>query len=157
MTYRFMPLLANKRLEELRVADIMTKNPVTLDENALLSDAWSIMETKGVLHIPVVREGMLVALLTERHLRDAMPSVLLIDDPALRHKALEVTRVAQVWIPNPATACPGDDLVKAIRSMRHVKAGSLPVVDDRHRVVGIVTSGDLISLLETVLLSPHSE
>ena len=143
-------ILASKRPSELKVGEVMTPDPLTLGPGDRLSEAWAMMEQRRFMHIPIVKDGKLVGRLTERHVRDAMPSILLLTDPASRLKALEVTRVHQVWIPEPRTASPSDDLRSAIRTMRTVKAGSLPVVDG-DRLIGILTAGDLLSLLEALL------
>ena len=84
-------------------------------------------------------------------MRDAMPSVLTLRDPVARRKALSATRVKQVWIEDPVTIDPDASILEAIGVMRGLHAGSLPVVDKDDGLVGILTAGDLISLLERVL------
>jgi acetoin utilization protein AcuB len=128
----------------------MTPAPISIDQNAHLADAVDLMEARGVRHLPVVSGGRLVGLLSERHVRDALPSVLTLKDPEARRRFLSATRVDQVCIRDPRTVGPDDTVHEAIRVMRHLKAGSLPVVDGR-RLVGIVTSGDLLNLLDKLL------
>jgi acetoin utilization protein AcuB len=132
------------------VRDVMTTNPATIAPETRLSDAVELMHSHNIHHLPVVRDGLLVGMLSERHVRDATPSILMLSDPAARRRSLYLTHVDQVCIKDPVTVSPGDSLVVAIAAMRRVRAGSLPVLD-QGRLVGILTSGDLITLLERLL------
>ena len=132
------------------VRDVMSSNPVCVDEQEHLSDAYEVMENRHIMHFPVMRDGRLVGMLSERHLRDAMPSVLTIKDPAARQKSLALTRVGQVYQALEDSVQPTTRVAEVIFKMRNLRIGALPVVDGG-KVVGIVTSGDLISLLEKML------
>ncbi|MEK7705112.1 MAG: CBS domain-containing protein [Myxococcota bacterium] len=136
------------------VRDVMAKNPVTVDEQTHLSDVLDLMEQRHFKHLPVVQDGKLVGLITDRQLRDALPSVLTLSDPAARRRSLAVTRVGQVCVRDPRVVESSATVLHAIRIMREIRAGSLPVVDDG-KLVGILTSGDLITLLETMLKESH--
>lgn len=132
------------------VRDVMIKAPVTIAPDARLSDAVELMKSRNIHHLPVMRGDQLVGLLSERHVRDAMPSILMLSDREARQRALYLTHVEQVCIKDPTTVAPDDTLLIAIAAMRRVRGGSLPVID-HGRLVGIVTSGDLITLLEKML------
>ena len=133
-----------------RVAECMTRSPVVVEEDTHLSDLYDLMEKRRILHVPVVKNGELVGLITERHLRDALPSILTLRDPIARRRSLAVTRVQDVCIRNPVTIESDADILVAIARMRDFRGGSLPVVD-RNELVGILTAGDLIRLLERIL------
>ena len=130
-----------------QVHQVMTPDPVTVQRDVHLSDVMELMERRHIQHIPVMDGTRLVGLLSERNLRDALPSVLTLQDPVARRRALAATRADQVWVEHPVTVRPSATVLEAIRVMRRLKAGSVPVVD-HDRLVGILTSGDLISLLE---------
>jgi len=137
-------------MKSTTVGEIMTPDPVTLHSDAKLSEAWDLMETRHILHIPIVDDGVLVGLLSERQMRDAMPSIILMSDPEGRQKSLRLTRVSQVWHPGPRTVAPTTTVLDAIKTMRRDRLGSLPVLNEG-RLVGILTAGDLISFLERLL------
>lgn len=128
----------------------MSASPITIDAGARLSDAVALMKARNINHLPVMRDGKLVGLLSERHVRDAMPSILMLSDPEARERSLYLTHVNQVCVKDPFTVSPDDPLGVAIAGMRRVRAGSLPVVA-QGKLVGILTSGDLITLLEKLL------
>jgi len=137
-------------VRQLRARDVMTPRPVTVSPETPLSDVHSLMETRGIVHFPVVEGERLVALLSERDLRDAMPSVLTVEDKEARRRFLRVTRVSQVAQKTPPVGAPDLPLLDVISRMRGHRAGALPIVDGG-RCVGIISSGDLITLLERVL------
>ncbi len=147
---RFTTMLSSKRPSSLIVRQVMSQNPVTIEADAYVSQAWDLMTERHIWHLPVVDHGRLVGLLSERQIRDAMPSVVLLKDAASRRKALAVTRVHQVWLPNPSTIGPDESLVQLIGRMRELRAGCLPVVE-HDRLLGVVTAGDLLNLLEALL------
>ena len=135
---------------ELTAQDLMTPNPVTVSPEDRLSHAADLMEKHRVQHLPVIRDGHLVAILSERNLRDATPSVLTLSDPEARRRALGATRVEKIATPNPVTVLPTTSVLETIRQMRRGRLGSLPVVH-KGELLGIVTAGDLINLLERLL------
>jgi len=128
----------------------MTPDPLTVRPETPLSEILTVMEERSIQHFPVIQEGRLVGLVSEKHLRDAMPSVLTVDDPEARRRFLKVTLAEQVMVRRPPTIGPDALLLDAIRTMRMHRSGSLPVVQ-AGRLVGILSSGDLITLLETLL------
>lgn len=132
------------------VSDCMTSTPLTVTEDARAARVLELMEQHGIEHVPVVRNGVLVALVDERHLHDAMPSILTLKDAAARRKLLELTPVLDIAIRDPETIGPNAPLLEAIMRLRRLRAGSLPVVQ-KGKLVGIVTSGDLINVLERIL------
>lgn len=137
-------------IRSLRARDVMTPRPVTVMPSTPLSDVQALMETRGIVHFPVVEDERLVALLDERELRDAMPSVVTVDDPEARRRFLKVTRVSQVAGKNPPVAQPDTPLLDVITRMKGHRAGALPIVEGG-RCVGIISAGDLITLLERLL------
>jgi len=144
--------LSAQDLRRLTARDIMTAAPLTVEPGTKLSKAAQLMEERGIQHFPVVAGGRLVSLLGERHLRDAMPSVLTVEDPEARRQYLNVTRVEQVAPKNAPTVELDTPLAEIITLMRRHRLDGVAVAEDG-RLAGIVTSGDLITLLERVLRS----
>ncbi len=144
--------LSAEDLRRLTARDIMTADPLTVEPGTKLSKAAELMEERGIQHFPVVAEGRLVSLLGERHLRDAMPSVLTVEDPEARRQYLNVTRVEQVAPKNVPVVRLAAPLAEVIALMRKHRLDGVAVAEDG-RLAGIVTSGDLITLLERVLRS----
>ncbi len=136
----------------LCAGDVMTSDPLTVSPETPLSEVMEAMEQRGIQHFPVVEGSRLVGTISERFVRDAMPSILTVEDPKARKGFLKVTQVKQVAVKNPPTCSPDAPLTGAITVMRTFRVGALTVVEGS-KVVGIITSGDLITLLERALKS----
>lgn len=75
---RVAGLLSRKELVEglvrhdpaLKVADVMRKDALTLEESEKLEKAWEMLREQGVAAVPVLREGEVVGLLTLENLID---------------------------------------------------------------------------------------
>lgn len=61
--------------EGRRVKDIMTPEPVTIDEQTKLSDIVNLMERKAIKRLPVVRSGQLVGIITRANLLQAVANL----------------------------------------------------------------------------------
>ena len=114
----------------MRLANLMTAQPITIGPSDKLSKAKSIMEAGGFRRVPVVDDGWLVGILTERDLH--------------KHSGfLESTRVNATMRTALVTVTPHNTVEDAARLMLKHKIGGLPVVVDG-KLVGIVTTTDLL-------------
>jgi acetoin utilization protein AcuB len=139
-------------LRKLTARDVMTAKPLTVTLETKLSKVMELVDERQIQNFPVVEGDRFVGMLSERDLHDAMPSVLTVDDPQARRNYLKVTQVAQVLPKDPRTVRPDAPLAEVIRTMRAHRIGGIAVTEGG-RLVGILTSGDLITLLERMLRS----
>jgi CBS-domain-containing membrane protein len=58
-----------------KIAEIMTPNPITVGENAQLSEIVSLMERNNIKRVPVVKDGKLVGIVARSNLLQAMASL----------------------------------------------------------------------------------
>ena len=126
----------------LRVRDSMTREVITLGPEASASEAWSLCREHRIRHIPVVQDGRLAGMVSDRDLRDVSPSSRDNRDAA----TLQWVRVGDMMTRSPITISPFDTIDHAAREMYARKIGCLPVVDDGE-LVGIVTSSDMMRAL----------
>ena len=132
------------------VRDIMTRNPRTVPLDLHLSEAAELMRQEDIQHLVVTRQGVPVGILSAQDLHDAVPSVNLVPDPEERRAWLKKARVSDVATMNPRTVTSETPVVEAIRVLRRHRVGSRPV-KDAGDLVGSVTAGDFITLLEKLL------
>jgi len=126
----------------LRVKDIMTPDPVTIEPEAPLAAAIARMRERQCRHLPVVdADGRLVGIVTDRDLRQASFARL----RALR-EAEQDLQVQSVMTWALVTIHPTATIAHAARVMFERRVGSLPVVEDG-RLVGILTERDLLRAL----------
>ncbi len=112
------------------VTHMMTRLPVTVTPNDVLSVARERMASAEVRHLPVVDGNRLVGILSDRDL------------PAhVGH--LERTRVNAAMTPNPVTVASDAPVADAARLMIERKVRALPVVDGE-RVTGIISATDIL-------------
>lgn len=132
------------------VLDVMTKEVVSVSPSTVLLDAALLLRASALRHLPVVQEGRLVGILTERDVQRCAPSRLIPITEDSYNAVFADTNVGRVMTRDPKTVSSQTPLLDAIRLMQQAKYGCLPVVDDG-ALVGILTRGDLIDALQRVL------
>ena len=113
-----------------------------------IQHARELMEKHRVNQLPVVVDGHLVGVITDRDVRDAFPSVFDAPPFARRERKVAATdprtvTVEMVMTPNATTVGSGDSMADAARVMRRQRIGALPVVEGE-RLVGILTRSDIL-------------
>jgi acetoin utilization protein AcuB len=126
----------------LLVEDSMTREVTTLVPEATAEEALGLSRRRRVRHFPVVDDGTLVGVVSDRDLRSATP---VLGDPG-RAAALKEILVSQVMSREPVTADPRDPIELAANVMRERHIGCLPVVETG-RLVGIITASDVMEAL----------
>jgi acetoin utilization protein AcuB len=114
----------------MQIVNLMTPDPQTIRSHDTLSKAKSIMDAGTFRRVPVVDDGRLVGILTERDL----------------HKYsgfLGSTRVNAAMRTSVVTITPYNTVEDAARLMLKHKIGGLPIVL-ADTLVGIVTTTDLL-------------
>jgi len=114
----------------MQIVNLMTSDPVTIHPHETLSKAKSIMDAGNFRRVPVVDDGRLVGILTERDLREYTGH-------------MDSTRVNAAMHTALVTVTPRNTVEDAARLMLRHKIGGLPVVADG-KLVGIVTTSDLL-------------
>ena len=146
----------------LLVRDWMTRDLVTLSPEASVAEALTLCRKRRIRHIPILDEGRLVGIVSDRDLRDASPTL---GDPE-RARILQELRVADVMSREVITVDPQDSIENAAQQMYELKIESLPVVSEgavagarstvaEEEVLGIVTSSDVMRALVTLAGLPE--
>jgi acetoin utilization protein AcuB len=126
------------------VGNHMTSPVITVTPDLPFQEALNIMREKHFRRLPVVdKNGKLIGLVSERDLLYASPS------PATSLSMWEVNyllskiKVDRLMSTSVITVSPDDILEDAAQLMVENKIGGVPVVDDEHRPVGIITETDI--------------
>ncbi len=134
-----------KRNESIKT--IMSSAVETVNLSNKVSDVRKLMSEKGIHHLPVTNGDKLVGVLSATDMMALNFSAYGADqrtvDVALDHEfsIQQVMKTDVVTLPETGT------VRDAARVLQEGKFHSLPVVDGNHRLVGIVTSTDLIRYL----------
>src|ERR687884_1859992 len=146
----------------LLVRDWMTQNLLTLSPKASVAEALTLCRERRIRHIPILEEGRLGGIVSDRDLRDASPAL---GDPE-RARTLQEIPVADVMSREVITVDPQDSIENAAQQMYELKIESLPVVSEgavagagstvaEEEVLGIVTSSDVMRALVTLAGLPE--
>ena len=121
----------------------MPDHMVTISESDTLSTVEDIMTLGRVRHMPVVRAGKLVGVVSERDLLRASLSNLSGFGSDERRAFLHVVEIARVMSVPPITIAADASVEDAARVMADRKIGCLPVVED-DELVGLITETDVL-------------
>ena len=125
----------------------MRRDVVTVAPSSTLKDARSLMRAHSVRQLPVTgKENELIGILSDRDIREAMLPVGILPGASetKMEELLANTPVEKVMTRKVVTATIDDSLEDAIVLLHDFRVNSLPVVDDKGRVAGIITRTDIL-------------
>ncbi len=122
----------------------MTKNPITIDQEASIIEAIHLMKEKGIRRLPVMAKDRFTGLITERMIKDYTPGKATSLDTWEVHYLLSKTPVKEVMNSSPRTIRPEEDLATAAQAILDHKLYGLCVVDAKGELVGIMSVGDML-------------
>ena len=130
-------------MDRPRVRDVMSRKMVTISESDTLSTVEDIMTLGHVRHVPVVRAGKLVGVVSERDLLRASLSNLTEFASEQRRAFLHLVEIARVMSSPPIVIDIDASIQEAARVMAEHKIGCLPVMEDES-LSGLVTETDVL-------------
>ncbi|MCC7352394.1 MAG: CBS domain-containing protein [Anaerolineae bacterium] len=133
----------------------MTRNPVTVGRTNCIRKAITLMRDGGFRRLPVVENGRLIGIVTDRDLRRASNSPLVVRERWYDNFLMDHIQVGACMTANPITVSPQTLIIQAACLLRDHKIGGLPVVEGE-RLVGIVTETDLLNYLIGLLEGKRS-
>jgi CBS domain-containing protein len=117
-----------------KIREVMTSNPRTVEANASVIDAATLMHGEDVGIVPIVEGDRLVGTITDRDI--AIRVVAEGKDP-------QSTTVREIASTQLVTIDPEQELEEALRLMAQHQVRRLPVVEEDGRLVGIVAQADV--------------
>ncbi len=123
------------------VMDCMTRNPVTFSPDEDVRVAFGRLTDLKIRQAPVVENGKLAGIVTDRDLRLAVVETL--SEPGLT--------VASVMTPDPVTVTEGTSLRDAAALISKNKFNALPVLSPSGELVGVLTTTDILNGLVKAL------
>ncbi|ALS74413.1 MULTISPECIES: acetoin utilization AcuB family protein [Planococcus] len=121
------------------VEEIMKKDVFTLRSDQTVQDVLDLFEEKRIRHAPIVDDGKVVGIVTDRDLKDAMPSMFTVSPKGEPYKK----KVSEIMTKNPMIAHPLDFVEEIALLFYEQKIGCLPVVS-QNELVGFLTETDLL-------------
>jgi acetoin utilization protein AcuB len=125
----------------------MSKNVYTVNSDSPLSEAVKILREKKIKHLPVVdKKHAVVGVLSDRDIKEYMPSKATTLDVFELHNVLLETKIAKVMKKQVFTAKPDLPIEEAAMLMYDKNIGCLPIVEN-NKLVGIISDRDLFRVL----------
>jgi CBS domain-containing protein len=118
----------------MKIRDVMVHDVVAIDPSASLAEAAQLMREANVGILPVVEDGQVCGVITDR---DLVVRALAVGAD------LTSTPVGECATGDPVVAHPDWNLDQAMDAMARAQIGRLPVIDDDNTLAGIVTLGSL--------------
>ena len=141
----------------MKVREWMTREPYTLTEGDRVKTAVQYLLSAGIRHVPVLRDNVLVGIVTDRDLRRALPSVEAGASPEKYQAFMERTTLGDIMTVDPVTCTPDTDVVDVVEIFVERKFGAIPVVDG-DELVAILTQIDVLrAFLEVLEKGPTPE
>jgi len=125
----------------------MTSDVITVDEETSMMKASQIMKENNIRRLPVMRKGKLVGMVTDRDIKEASPSKATTLDVHELYYLLSELKLKDIMRKNLVTVGPEETVEKAAVKMLEHRISGLPVVNDKGKVVGVITQGDIFKVL----------
>ena len=125
------------------VSRIMTETVVVIESDRAVSEALDCFSQYSIHHLPVVRQGKVVGMLGSADvmkLDHFMPKTTA-DRATFIDERMSIEQLMHTPV---ISLAPHASLAEAAALMKDARVHAVPVVDDTDRVIGIVTTGDII-------------
>ena len=127
-------------MKDRLIADHMTSSPRTIDADSPLELSQRILRENNIRHLPVVKNGKLVGILSDRNVKTALASA-----------GGETFLAADAMMPDVFAVAANTDLTVVLDQMAEEKYGSAIIQNEAGTVLGIFTTVDACRLLSNLL------
>ncbi|HEX9136209.1 MAG TPA: CBS and ACT domain-containing protein [Nitrospirota bacterium] len=128
------------------VSDWMTKKVYTINADDYLSDAVLLMRERGIKHVPVLKNGKLKGIVSDRDIKEYSPSKATSLDIYELHYLLAKTRIREIMKTTVVTTSTDTPVEEAAMIMLDGNIGCLPVLDGSG-LIGIISDRDIYRAL----------
>lgn len=143
------------KMLQLRVSEVMTRNPITIKETALVDEALFLMDEYGLRHLPVMAGTKLVGIISERDIAHAYSRTEKLkpqhgDHEVAKHQKMPLT-VLDAMTKAPYVVDIDSDLKSTLRVLEANRLGSAIVKSTGNKIEGIITLTDVARTLANLL------
>ena len=134
----------NKKI--ISVSEWMTEKVLAVETFDSIAIARQLMAKHRVNQLPVLDNDHLVGIVTDRDIRDAYPTSLMINRGEEIDRFADKITVEEVMTHDVFIVRPETSLTTAVGLLRRHRIGSLPVMKDKD-LVGIITRSDILDFV----------
>ena len=129
------------------VGNWMTKDVISVDVNDSMQDAARLIRGHKIKRLPVMENGKLVGIVTDRDLKRASASdVTTLEIHELLFLLSEI-KISDIMTKDPITIPLDYTIDEAAQILLEHKLSGAPVVDDKGQVAGVITQTDIFRVL----------
>lgn len=132
------------------VKDVMTTEVITVSPDTTFSEAMDLIRKRGIRRLPVVKNGKVVGIITEKDLLSASPSQATTLDVWELTSLLSKLKIKQIMKKEVIHVHPNTPIEDAAKIMTDKKIGSLVVLQEE-KLVGIITESDIFKVFINML------
>ncbi len=136
------------------ISKFMTREVVTLNREMDIAEANRLMSRYRIRHLPVIRsDKTLVGIVSDRDIRSAMPSKYFSGKLIEKMDADWTTGVLvqEIMTKDPISISLASTIQDLLLLLQKASVGAFPVLDENHKLVGIVSDRDLLNAFVDVL------
>ena len=135
------------------VSRSMTREVITVDQEATIFDAQELLVKNKIRHLPIIdKDRRLIGIITDRDIRSALPYNSLMEHCSEEERErVSKFKVKDIMTKEPITISPAYTIQDALMMIQNSNVGALPVVDDDHKLKGIISVRDLLRAFINVL------
>ncbi len=128
------------------IQKFMSYNPQSIDASATIAAAQDLMKQKNIRHLPVVADGKVLGVVSDRDIKLAMSLI------GVNPKAF-VKDIIQHAVYSVSPQTPLDHVVDEM-ALKHYGSA---IVEDNHKLVGIFTATDALKAVSDILHQRHHD
>lgn len=129
------------------VKDWMSRKVVTVNVNDSMQHGINLLMEHDISMMPVMEDGQLVGIVTDRDLKRASPSDAVMLDIQRILYLLSKLEVGAIMSRYPITLSPDHTMEEAAEIMLTNKISGAPVLDDNKNIVGMITKSDIFKAM----------
>jgi len=134
-------------MKKTQVADWMTPNPITIEEDVSIIEAIHLLKEKNIRRLPVMRGGEIAGVVTEKMLLTFSPGKSSSLDAWEAHYLLSNTPVRDAMNSKPHMVRPQTDIREAAKLLHDRKLNGVLVVSEKRDLIGIFTTTNALEAL----------
>ena len=126
------------------IKDWMATAVLTVDANTSVMRATRIMKENNIRRLPVLSQGKLIGIVTDRDLKEASPSSTSDMDIHEMYYLLSEMKIKDVMTDKCISLHQDDTLEKAALVMLKEKISGVMILDDENNLVGLLSETDIL-------------
>ncbi len=127
----------------MKVTNWITHEVITIGPEASVKEAFGLIKSMGIRHLPVVKDGVLKGMVTDRDLRRPKISDVFKSWDEL-YRIGDDIQVEDIMVSPVITVGENATIQEAAKLMVEKRIGALPVTDSKGKLSGIISETDIL-------------